>query len=76
MTDKTQDSKNVPSRDGLGENEKNFWLQAFLVAAPKFIQKSEWVRGEYKMTTLEDRADLAAEFADEAVAEAKIRNYL
>lgn len=65
-----------PLNGGLGMNEKNFWFQAFLVASPKLIQESGWVRGKNKMTTLKDRVDLAAEFADLSVNEAKTRNYL
>jgi len=46
-----------------------FRRQVFLVALPAFIASNTWVRGEKKLTTLDDRVDLAWRAANKAVAD-------
>jgi len=44
-----------------------FRRQVFLAALPAFIAANNWIRGEKKLTTLDDRVDLAWRAANKAV---------
>ena len=57
-------------------DEKEFWIQVFLSVSGHFVRNNTWLRGEQKMDYLEDKAALAAEYADHAVSEAKERDCL
>ncbi|NII53544.1 hypothetical protein [Luteibacter sp. SG786] len=46
-----------------------FWEKAVLAVAPYFMGCEAWVRGEKKLTGLEDRADLAVKFANYVTAQ-------
>ncbi|MEQ1560386.1 MAG: hypothetical protein ABL933_15805 [Methyloglobulus sp.] len=55
--------------------EETFWCNAFLSVAGNFVADSRWKKDEKEMVAIEDRAELSAKFADDAVIEAKKRGY-
>jgi hypothetical protein len=48
-------------------DEKYFWDAVFLAATPAFIEAQGWKQGEKDLVSLIDRAQLAADWAREAV---------
>lgn len=56
-------------------DEQDFWVKAFLSVSGQLVN-SNWMRGKKDMKTIRDKADIAAEFADSAVEEAKSRGFL
>ncbi|HJR10037.1 MAG TPA: hypothetical protein VJ823_01335 [Rhodanobacteraceae bacterium] len=49
------------------EGEIQFWEQAFLSVSPYFAGCPAWHRGDVQLTSLEERAGLAAKWATAAI---------
>ena len=53
--------------------ERAFWERAFLAALPVCIDVQGWKHGDKPITNSEQRANLAATFADDALTEYRRR---
>lgn len=63
--------KRKKATDGLTDKRRReevaFWDRAFLAVSPYFAGSEPWARGEKKLSSLEDRVELAAKFANQAI---------
>lgn len=53
--------------------ERAFWERAFLAALPECVDSEGWKRGEKPIIGREERTQLAAGFADDALTEYRSR---
>lgn len=67
-------AKNQRSADAQLRQQTAFWQRAFLAALPACITVDGWTRGDKPITSVADRAQLARDFADEALRLASSRS--
>ena len=60
--------KNI-SAEAVERQRTAFWQRAFLAALPACIAAEGWKRGDKPIANVSDRARLAADFADAALAQ-------